>query len=140
MSDMGDMRDFNSKIIEEFRANSGKVGGGFDGAPMIVLTTTGAKSGQPRTNPLVYLADAERIVIFASKAGAPTNPDWYHNLVAHPRVQVELGGETFDADATVAKGDERERLYTKQASIMPGFVEYQEKTDRVIPVVLLTRA
>jgi deazaflavin-dependent oxidoreductase (nitroreductase family) len=133
------MSDFNTGIIQEFRSNRGQVGGGFEGAPMIILTTTGAKSGQPRTHPLVYLADGDRVVIFASKAGAPTNPDWYHNLVAHPRVTVELGDETFEADATVAEGDERDRLYAQQASIMPGFAEYQEKTERVIPVVVLTR-
>jgi deazaflavin-dependent oxidoreductase (nitroreductase family) len=134
------MSDFNTKIIDEFRSNHGRVGGPFEGAPLLVLTTTGAKSGQPRTNPLVYLPDGDRMVIFASKAGAPTNPDWYHNLKAHPRVTVEVGDETFDADATVAEGEERDRLYAQQATIMPGFAEYQEKTDRVIPVVVLTRA
>ncbi len=133
------MSDFNSKIIDEFRSHHGQVGGPFEGAPMIVLTTTGAKSGQPRTNPLVYLPDNDRVVIFASKAGAPTNPDWYHNLVANPRVTVELGDERFEADASVAQGEERDRLYAQQAAIMPGFAEYQEKTDRVIPVVILTR-
>jgi deazaflavin-dependent oxidoreductase (nitroreductase family) len=121
---MSDMSDFNSKVIEEFRSNHGKVGGGFAGAPMVVLTTTGAKSGKPRTNPLVYLADGDRFVIFASKAGAPTNPDWYHNLVAHPRVGVEVGDETFEADATVAEAGERARLYAMQVSVMPGFAEY----------------
>jgi deazaflavin-dependent oxidoreductase (nitroreductase family) len=136
---MSDMNDFNTKIIEEFRSNRGQVGGGFDGAPMIVLTTTGAKSGKRRSTPLVYLSDGDRVVVFASKAGAPTNPDWFHNLVAHPRVGVELGDETFEADATVVQGDERQRLYAQQASIMPGFAEYQTKTDRVIPVVALTR-
>jgi deazaflavin-dependent oxidoreductase (nitroreductase family) len=133
------MSDFNAKIIEEFRANHGKVGGGFDGAPMVLITTTGAKSGEERTNPLVYLSDGDRVVIFASKAGAPTSPDWYHNLVANPRVGVEIGDETFSAEASEVKGEERDRLYAKQASIMPGFAEYQAKTDRVIPVVVLTR-
>ena len=107
---------------------------------MIVLTTTGAKSGQPRTNPLVYLADGDQLVIFASKAGAPTNPDWYHNLLAHPRVTVELGDETFHADASVVQGEERDRLFAQQVAVMPGFAEYQEKTTRTIPVVVLTRA
>ena len=134
------MSDFNTKIIEEFRSNGGMLGGGFAGAPMLLLTTTGAKSGREHTSPLVYLADGDRIVIFASKGGAPTNPAWYHNLVANPRARLEVGDETFDADATVAEGEERERLFTKQASIMPGFAEYQAKTDRVIPVVVLTRA
>ena len=136
---MRGVSDFNTKVIEEFRANRGQVGGGFTGAPMIVLTTIGAKSGQPRTNPLVYLADGDRFVIFASKAGAPTNPDWFHNLLAHPQVTAEVGGETFEVVASVAEGDERDRLYAKQASLMPGFAEYQEKTTRVIPVVVLTR-
>jgi len=134
-----DMSDFNAKIIEEFRANHGKVGGGFDGAPMVLITTTGAKSGKERINPLVYLADGDRVVIFASKAGAPTSPDWYHNLVANPRVGVEIGDEKFSAEASEVNGEERDRLYAKQASIMPGFAEYQAKTDRVIPVVVLTR-
>lgn len=136
---MTDMSDFNAKIIEEFRANHGKVGGGFDGAPMVLITTTGAKSGKERINPLVYLADGDRVVIFASKAGAPTSPDWYHNLVANPRVGVEIGDEKFSAEASEVNGEERDRLYAKQASIMPGFAEYQAKTDRVIPVVVLTR-
>jgi deazaflavin-dependent oxidoreductase (nitroreductase family) len=132
------MNDFNTKIVDEFRANHGQVGGPFTGAPMLVLTTTGAKSGEARVNPLVYLADGDRLVIFASKAGAPTNPDWYHNLRAHPRVTVERGDETFAADAIVVEGEERDRLYAQQASVMPGFAEYQEKTARVIPVVVLT--
>ena len=136
---MAEMDDFNAKIIEEFRANHGKVGGGFDGAPMVLITTTGAKSGKERINPLVYLADGDRVVIFASKAGAPTSPDWYHNLVANPRVGVEIGDEKFSAEASEVNGEERDRLYAKQASIMPGFAEYQAKTDRVIPVVVLTR-
>jgi deazaflavin-dependent oxidoreductase (nitroreductase family) len=136
---MTDANDFNSKIIDEFRANHGKVGGGFEGAPLVVLTTTGAKSGKVRSTPLVYLADGDRVVVFASKAGAPTNPDWYHNLVAHRRVTVELGDEAYEADATVAQGDEHDRLFAKQASVMPGFADYQKKTDRVIPVVVLTR-
>jgi deazaflavin-dependent oxidoreductase (nitroreductase family) len=139
MSDTPETPDFNSTVIAEFRANHGRVGGPFQGAPMVVLTTTGAKSGQPRTVPLVYLADSERVIVFASKAGAPTNPDWYHNLVAHPRVSVELGDDAFEADATVIRGDERDRLYALQVSVMPGFAEYQEKTARRIPVVALTR-
>jgi deazaflavin-dependent oxidoreductase (nitroreductase family) len=136
---MSDMSDFNTKIIEEFRANHGKVSGGFDRAPMILITTTGAKSGKRRTSPLVYLADGDRFVIFASKGGSPTSPDWFHNLVANPRVTVEIGGETFEAEATVLEGEERDRLYAKQASVMPPFAEYQAKTDRVIPVVALSR-
>jgi deazaflavin-dependent oxidoreductase (nitroreductase family) len=133
------LSDFNTRIIEEFRANQGKVSGGFDGASMVLITTTGAKSGKSRTNPLVYLPDGDRFVILASKGGAPTNPDWFHNLVANPRVTVEIGDEKFEAVATVAEGEERDRLFNRHATVMPGFAEYQAKTDRVIPVVVLTR-
>jgi deazaflavin-dependent oxidoreductase (nitroreductase family) len=134
------MQNFNAKIIDEFRANGGKVGGQFEGAPMLLLTTTGAKSGKRFTTPLVHTNDGDRIVILASKAGAPTHPDWYYNLVKNPAVTVELGTETFEATATVVEGQDRERLYDAQATLMPGFREYQEKTDRVIPVVVLERA
>src|ERR1041384_1176540 len=99
------MRDFNTAIIEEFRANGGKVGGPFEGAPMLLLHTTGAKSGQARTNPVVYLADGDDLVVFASKAGAPTNPDWFHNLRANPDARVEVGTEAFDVRARVAEGE-----------------------------------
>jgi deazaflavin-dependent oxidoreductase (nitroreductase family) len=133
------MSDFNQQIMDEFRANDGKVGGGFDGAPMVLLTTTGAKSGNRRTNPLVCLVEGDRVYIFASKAGAPTNPAWYHNLVANPRVTVERGSETYEADAVVVTGPERDRLFAAQASVMPGFADYQAKTSRVIPVVELRR-
>ena len=136
---MADVNDFNSSIIEEFRANAGKVGGQFEGAPMVLITTTGAKSGKRRTNPLVYFADGDRIVIFASKAGAPTNPDWYHNIVANPEVTVELGDETFAATAEVLTGDERDRVYAAHSERMPGFKTYAENTSRVIPVVALNR-
>jgi deazaflavin-dependent oxidoreductase (nitroreductase family) len=132
-----DTNDFNQSIIDEFRANGGKVGGPFEGAPMLLLTTTGAKSGQRRTIPVVYLADGDRYVVFASKAGAPTNPDWYHNLVANPAVTVEVGSERVDADAVVLTGDERDQLFATQAERMPGFKDYQAKTTRVIPVVAL---
>jgi deazaflavin-dependent oxidoreductase (nitroreductase family) len=133
------VNDFNAKIIDEFRANAGKVGGPFEGAPMVLITTTGAKSGQPRTAPLVYLPDGDRIVIFASKAGAPTNPDWYHNLKADPRVTVEVGAEAFETTAEEVTGDERDRLYAEQAKRMPGFQEYADKTSRIIPVIALPR-
>jgi deazaflavin-dependent oxidoreductase (nitroreductase family) len=136
---MPDMNEFNRTIIDEFRANAGKVGGGFAGAPMVLLTTTGAKSGKRLTTPLVYMPDGDRIVIFASKAGAPTNPAWYHNLVANPVVTLEVGTETFDADVAVAAGDERSQLFNRQAAVMPQFAEYQRKTTRVIPVVVLKR-
>ena len=134
---MADVHDFNRSLIDEFRANDGKVGGPFAGASLLLLTTTGAKSGKSRTVPVVYLPDRERLVVFASKAGAPTNPDWYHNLVANPRVSVEVGSERFDADAVVVTGDERDRLFAQQAASFPGFTEYQAKTTRVIPVVAL---
>ena len=136
---MAEPNDWNSKIIAEFHANGGKVGGPFEGAPLLLLTTTGAKSGQRRTTPLVYMPDGDRMIIFASKAGAPTNPDWYHNLVAHPQVTVEVGTETFNATAVVITGEERDRLYSQQAKLNPGFAEYQEKTTRKIPVIALKR-
>ena len=133
------MNDFNAKVIEEFRANAGNVGGSFEGAPMVLVTTTGAKSGAPRTSPLVYLPDGDRVVIFASKAGAPTNPDWYHNLKANPRVTVEVGAETFETNAVEITGDERDRLFAEQVSRMPGFQAYADNTTRIIPVVALPR-
>ncbi len=133
------MSDFNTQVIEEFRGNEGKVGGGFNGAPMVLLTTTGAKSGKQTTTPLVYLKEGDRVYIFASMAGAPTNPAWYHNLVANPRVSVEMGAESYEADAQVITGDERDRLFAAQVAVMPGFGEYQAKTTRVIPVIELRR-
>jgi deazaflavin-dependent oxidoreductase (nitroreductase family) len=136
---MTDPKDFNQQLIDEFRANGGQVGGMFAGQPMLILTTTGAKSGQPRTIPLVYTTAGDRIVVIASKGGAPTNPDWYHNLVANPQATVEVGAETFQARASVTSGDERERLFAAQAELMPGFAEYQRNTTREIPVVVLER-
>src|SRR5262249_46336186 len=130
--------DFNAKIIEEFRANAGVVGGGFEGTPLLLLHHTGARSGQPRINPLAYLRDGDRYVIFASKAGAPTNPDWYHNLKTHPEVSIEVGADTVDVDAHEAQGEERERLFATQAERTPAFADYQRNTDRVIPVMVLT--
>jgi deazaflavin-dependent oxidoreductase (nitroreductase family) len=134
-----DMKAFNAALIEEFRANGGKVTGRFEGRPVLLLTTTGAKSGRRITLPLVYLQDGERILIFASKAGSPRNPDWYHNLVANPTVTVEIGNETYDARAVILSGEERDRLYAKQVEAMPTFGDYQAKTDRVIPVISLER-
>src|SRR5436190_11887574 len=125
--------DFNQRIIDEFHANGGKVGGPFEGAPMVLLTTTGAKSGKQRINPLVYLPDGDRFVIIASKGGAPTNPDWYYNLVAHPETTIEVGTETIPVRAEVLSGEERDRLYAKQAADRPAFAEYQAKTKRRIP-------
>jgi len=131
--------DWNSKIIAEFHANGGKVGGPFEGASLLLLTTTGAKSGQLRTTPLVYMPDGDRLIIFASKAGAPTNPDWYHNLVAHPQATIEVGTETLAVTAVVITGEERDQLYARQAQKNPGFAEYQTKTTRRIPVIALER-
>ena len=132
--------DWNTSVIKEFRENGGRVGGQFDGAPLLLLTTTGAKTGQRRTSPVMYLPDGDRLVIFASKGGAPTNPDWYHNLRAHPRASVEVGSETYDVDATFTSGKERDDLYNRQKAVWPGFAEYEAKTTRVIPVVALKRA
>jgi deazaflavin-dependent oxidoreductase (nitroreductase family) len=134
-----DMKAFNENLIKEFRANKGQVGGSFEGRPVLLLTTAGAKSGRKFTLPLVYLEDGDRLLIFASKAGAPTNPDWYHNLVANPTVTIEVGTETYEATATVLTGEERDRLYARQVAAMPGFGDYQAKTTRVIPVIALER-
>ncbi|MEA2334421.1 MAG: hypothetical protein QOG40_911 [Solirubrobacteraceae bacterium] len=134
---MPEMDDFNRAIIEEFRANDGKVGGPFEGAPVLLLTATGAKSGQRRTTPVVYLPDGDRLVIFASKGGAPTNPGWYHNLRANPSATVEVGTDTVDVDAVVTEGDERDRLFRKQAALYPQFADYEKKTTRQIPVIAL---
>jgi deazaflavin-dependent oxidoreductase (nitroreductase family) len=133
------MSDWNTKIIEEFRANEGRVGGSFQGAPMLLLTTTGRRTGERRTNPTMYLADGDRLLVFASKGGAPTNPDWYKNLVANPAVTVEVGTDSYQAHATALQGDERDRLYAEQSRRYPGFAEYQRNTSRVIPVVALVR-
>jgi len=129
----------NQKIIEEFRANEGKVGGQFKGAPLLLLTTTGAKSGLTRTNPLAYLSDGDRYVIIASFAGAPKNPPWFHNLLANSNVTVEVGTQRFAARAQVVKEPERSDLYRRMVSVMPVFAEYERKTTRVIPVVALTK-
>ncbi|HYI16537.1 MAG TPA: nitroreductase family deazaflavin-dependent oxidoreductase [Thermomicrobiales bacterium] len=136
---MADPNDFNTQLIEEYRATEGNVTGVFAGRPLMLLTTTGAKSGQPRTAPLVYTTDGDALVVIASKGGAPTNPDWYHNLRANSLVTVELGAEQFEAQARVAEGDERQRLYDAQAALMPAFADYQTNTDREIPVVVLER-
>ena len=133
------MRDFNQAIIEEFRANQGAVGGPFEGAPVVLLTTTGARTGQKRVNPLVALVEDGTLYVFASKAGAPTNPDWYHNLLAHPEVEIEFGGDRFEAVATPVTGAERDRLFAAQVEEQPGFADYEKATDRVIPVVELRR-
>ncbi len=134
------MSDWNTAIIEEFRANEGQVGGPFEGAPMILVHHIGAKSGTERVTPLVYFPEARgQMVIIASKAGAPTNPDWYHNLKANPAVNVEVGTETFPVEAAEVAGAEREEVWSRVVAANPGFGEYQEKTTRTIPVIRLTR-
>ena len=137
---MDDMNAFNRQVIDEFRANEGRVGGPFQGAPMVLLHTTGARSGQERITPLVYRPVNGDIAVFGSKGGAPEHPAWYLNLLAKPEVTVEVGTETYPVVARVAEGDERQRIWDEQARVMPGFAEYQEKTTRVIPVVILERA
>ena len=136
---MTDWNNFNQNLIAEYRANGGQVTGQFAGAPLLLLTTIGAKSGQPRTAPLAYTTDGDRLLVIASKGGAPTHPDWYHNLVANPEVTVEVGTETFPARATVPDGEERDRLFNQMAAQMAGFADYQRNTTRRIPVVVLER-
>jgi len=131
------MSDWNTKIIDEFRANGGKVGGNFAGAPLLLLHTTGAKSGQERVNPMMYRKVGDHYAVFASKAGAPTNPDWYHNLLANPAVTAEIGTQTLSLTARVATPDEREGIWTAQKADYPGFADYETKTTRQIPVVIL---
>ncbi len=136
---MADINDWNRQTIEAFRANGGKVGGMWEGRPLLLLTTTGAKSGQRRTTPVMYLHDGDRLLVFASKGGAPANPAWYHNLLAHPEVTVEVGTETFEATATPLTGEERDRLYARQAELYPQFGQYQSRATRKIPVIALER-
>ncbi len=134
------MSDHNKAIIDEFRANEGKVGGYFAGKPMLLLHTTGAKTGLERVNPVITFIEGDKYVIVASKGGAPEDPDWYKNLVAHPEVEVEYGTERFSATASVVKDEaERKRLYEKMETVMPSFTEYKTKTTRAMPVITLTR-
>ena len=132
--------NWNTKIIEEFRANGGRVGGNFEGAPLLLLHTTGARSGQERVNPMMYRKVGDDYAVFASKAGAPTHPDWYHNLVAHPDVQAEIGTQTLRFTARVATGEERETIWVAHKTEYPGFADYEQKTTRQIPVVILEPA
>jgi deazaflavin-dependent oxidoreductase (nitroreductase family) len=132
------MSDFNTRIIEEFRAHDGVVGGPFEGSTLLLLHHTGARSGRAYVNPLVYRRDGDHYVIFASKAGAPTNPDWFHNLKAHPEVTIEVGTETLPVVASEATGEERDRLFDAQKQSNPQFADYEKNTDRVIPVIVLT--
>lgn len=133
------MSDWNDTVIAEFRANQGRVGGQFEGAPLLLLHSTGARSGKERVSPMMYQAVGDRFAVFASKAGADTNPDWYHNLRAHPDVRVEVGAETVEVTARVLDPEERERIWEEQKARYPGFADYEAKTDRVIPVVMLDR-
>ncbi len=135
---MAEAEDWNSKIIAEFRANGGKVGGSFEGATLLLLHTVGAKSGQPRVNPVMYRdLGRDGVAVFASKAGAPTNPDWYYNLLANPQVSAEIGTGTVKAVARVAEGEERDRIWEAHKRANPGFADYERKTTRQIPVVIL---
>jgi len=136
---MGIFGDFNSRTISEFRKNHGRVGGSFEDAPLLLLHTMGRRTGMERVNPLMYLKDGERLLVFASKGGADTNPDWYYNLKAHPDIQVEVGDETIDVHAQEIAGTERDTLYARQASRYPAFADYQRRTKRIIPVVALTK-
>jgi deazaflavin-dependent oxidoreductase (nitroreductase family) len=136
---MSNLSSWNQATIDEFRANAGKVGGRFAGRTLLLLHTVGAKSNEERINPVACITDGDRLVIIASKGGAPTNPDWYHNILAHPLVTVEFGTEQFQAQAEVASEPERTRLFNKMVEVAPGFAEYQRKTTRVIPVIILTR-
>jgi deazaflavin-dependent oxidoreductase (nitroreductase family) len=137
---MSEPNDWNAKIIQEFRANGGKVGGPFEGAPVLLLHTNGAKTGKERVHPMMYRRVGDHYAVFASKAGAPTNPDWYHNLVANPAVTAEIGTQTLHLTARVAEGAEREPIWTAQKADYPGFAEYETKTSRQIPVVILEPA
>jgi deazaflavin-dependent oxidoreductase (nitroreductase family) len=133
--------DWNTKIIDEFRTNEGKVGGMFVDMPLLLLHTTGAKSGKDRTNPVMYMRDGDRYVVFASKGGAPTDPDWYYNVKANPDVTLEVGTESFPAHATALdSGPERDELFHRNAAAFPQFQEYQDGVERTIPVVVLERA
>lgn len=134
------MNAFNKSIIDEFRSNGGKVGGPFEGATLLLLTSTGAKSGQPRLAPLAYLTIEGKMIIIGSKAGADTNPDWVHNLRANPRAHIEVGTEEYDVIARELPADEREETYPKVVALAPGFGDYQSKTSRIIPLFELQRA
>lgn len=136
---MSDANDWNAKIIDEFRANGGKAGGPFEGAPLLLLHTVGARTGAERVTPLMYQQLDGAWAVFASKGGAPDNPDWFHNLKAHPDVTVEIGTESRAARARVAEGDERERIWEAQKASFPQFAEYERNATRTIPVVVLER-
>ena len=136
---MSNRNEYNRRLIEEFRASGGNVGGPFEHAPLLVLTTTGARSGQPHATLLGYLRDEERLIVIAAKQGASTHPDWYHNLLKHPQVKVEIGTEAFDASAVIIEASERDRLWSKAVEMHPVLAEHQEKTARQFPVIALRR-
>jgi deazaflavin-dependent oxidoreductase (nitroreductase family) len=136
---VSDWTDFDRKTIAEFRSNHGKVGGWFEGAPILIMHTKGARTGRSHVKPVMYLRDGERYVVFASKGGAPRNPDWYHNLRAHPNIKIEVGDDTIDVHADEMLGAEHDRLYKTQSTRYPQFADYQRKTKRVIPVMALTK-
>jgi deazaflavin-dependent oxidoreductase (nitroreductase family) len=130
-------QNYNTPIIEEFRANGGKVGGRWEGKDLLLLITTGARSGEERVNPVAYQRLEGGYAVFGSKGGAPTHPDWYYNLLAHPDVTIEVGPDTIPVKARVAQGEERERIWEKQKRLNPNFAAYEEKTSRTIPVIVL---
>ena len=136
---MIDQNTYNRQLIEEFRADRDRGGGAMKGRPLLLLTTTGAKSGQLRTKPMMYIPDGDRLLVIASNAGAPTHPDWYRNVVAHPEVTVEVGSDTFKAIAIVTEGLERQRLWSRVVELYPFFADHQAKTSRQIPVIVLRR-
>ena len=140
MTDWKNVNDWNATIIEEFRANDGQVGGMFEGRTLLLLHHTGARTGIRRVTPLAYQNLADGYAVFASKAGADTNPDWYHNVVANPRTEVEVGTRTIQVRARVATGEERDQIWSRQKQDYPQFAEYESKTSRVIPVIVLERA
>jgi len=136
---MSNQKEYNRRLIEEFRSNGGKVSGKFADVPLLLLTVLGARSNQPRTTPLAYTTDRDRFILIASNNGSSSHPDWYYNLLAHPIVTVEVGPERFQARAVIAEEPERSRLYTQMADQMPAFAEYQRNTERKIPVIVLER-
>jgi len=137
MSDADNFNERNQRIIHEFRASGGVVGGSYEGRTLLLLHTTGARSGKERINPVAYIREGENFVVVASKGGAPDNPDWYHNILAHPRLTVEVGPDIFEVDARETEEPERSRLYDRMVEIHPNFDEYRRKTERVIPVIML---
>ena len=136
---MSKTSEFNESTIKEFRGNHGRVSGGFENAPLVLVHTTGARTGEQRVNPMMYLQDGERYLVFASKAGADTNPDWYHNLKAHPDIEIEIGDQFLDVHAEEIYGPERDAFFERQAALFPGFAGYQRQTSRKIPVVALSK-